>query len=99
MDFLYKVLPIEGKGLGCVASREIKMGKLILQETPQFVVPQNTVKNELSVEFMSSLMDIFKKMSNSDQEQFLKLQNRFSGDEKLKELLNLEISKDTGDFF
>jgi len=93
MDSVYKVLPIEGKGLGCVASRELKLGKLILQEIPQFVVPENTIKNELSVEFMSVLMDTFKNMSKTDQEQFLKLHNRFIGDDKLDKFLNEEKSK------
>ena len=93
MDSVYKVLPIEGKGLGCVASRELKLGKLILQEIPQFVVPENTVQNELSVEFMSLLMDTFKNMSKIDQEQFLKLHNRFIGDDKLDKFLNEEMSK------
>ena len=77
MDSMYELLPIEGKGLGCVATKEIKIGTLILEEIPQLVVPQNIVKkSELSLEFMSSLVDTFKKMSKTDQEEFLNLYNR-----------------------
>ena len=77
MDSMYELLPIEGKGLGCVATKEIKIGTLILEEIPQLVVPQNIVKkSELSLEFMCSLVDTFKKMSKTDQEEFLNLYNR-----------------------
>ena len=31
----YKVVEIEGKGMGCVALKEIKLGTMILQEKPQ----------------------------------------------------------------
>lgn len=33
-DTMYKILPIENKGLGCVACRTIKIGELILSERP-----------------------------------------------------------------
>ena len=35
MAEIYKVVDIEGKGLGCVASTDIKRGSLILNENPQ----------------------------------------------------------------
>ena len=35
MAAIYKVVNIEGKGLGCVASTDIKRGSLILNENPQ----------------------------------------------------------------
>ena len=35
MAAIYKVVEIEGKGLGCVASTDIKRGSLILNENPQ----------------------------------------------------------------
>jgi len=85
---LYQVLPVDGKGLGCIASKEIKMGTLILHEIPQFVLPENITKSELSIEFMSKLMDSYNKMSKSDQEQFLNLHNRFEGDDSFDEFID-----------
>ena len=35
MANLYKIEHIEGKNLGCVSLENIKVGTLILQETPQ----------------------------------------------------------------
>ena len=41
------------------------------------------------IEFMSSLVETFKKMSKADQEEFLKLDNRFAGDEELNRYVKL----------
>ena len=35
MEEFYQVVPIEGKGLGCVALKNIQIGTIILQEKPQ----------------------------------------------------------------
>ena len=35
MSEYYEVKEIEGKGMGCVALKEIKLGTMILQEKPQ----------------------------------------------------------------
>ncbi|KAI4701359.1 hypothetical protein J4E81_003099 [Alternaria sp. BMP 2799] len=35
----YKIVPIEGKGRGVVATREIKAGEIVLQESPVLVMP------------------------------------------------------------
>ena len=66
-----------------------------MKEIPQFVIPKNLVQSELSVKKLSNFMDIFKKMNKSDQEQFLKLQNRFSEDDEINRFLNTnsQISK------
>ena len=37
MSELYQVMEIEGKGFGCVATRDIQSGTLILSETPQLI--------------------------------------------------------------
>ena len=37
MSELYQVKEIEGKGFGCVATRDIQSGTLILSETPQLL--------------------------------------------------------------
>ena len=102
-DSVYKVLPIEGKGLGCIALKEIKMGTLILQEIPQcspiesqkeltidFFNPTKS-ETELSIDFLSNLLDSFRNMSESDQALFMNLHNRFQNvtnfNDKTKESL------------
>ena len=35
MESYYQVIPIEGKGLGCVALKDIEIGTIILKEKPQ----------------------------------------------------------------
>ena len=45
MNSLYKVVPIVGKGLGCVALKDIKKGTIILEEKSQMNVKE--VKNSL----------------------------------------------------
>jgi hypothetical protein len=35
MDTYYHIVPIAGKGLGCVALKDIQKGTIILQEKPQ----------------------------------------------------------------
>ena len=37
MDTYYHIVPIAGKGLGCVALKDIQKGTIILQEKPQCV--------------------------------------------------------------
>ena len=93
MDMLYEVLPIEGKGMGCIASGKMKIGTLIMQEIPQFLLPENLKESKPSLKMMITLMDIFKTMSKSDQMKFLKLQNRFKNDEKINIFVTQEKSK------
>ena len=35
MSDVYKIVEIEGKGLGCIATKDIQRGDLILREKPQ----------------------------------------------------------------
>lgn len=84
LEPLYQVLPIEGKGVGCIATRKMKMGTLITKEITQFVVPERTGKSV----YTSKLMECFKKMSDYDQEQFLKVHTGFNSDDKPLKYLN-----------
>ena len=38
MNSLYQIVKIEGKGFGCKALKDIKMGTLIQEEIPQFTI-------------------------------------------------------------
>ena len=79
MNDLYKVIPIEGKNLGCIALKDIKIGTLILQEKSQCVVkPDKFDTDTLGPIRLKNLLDSFKKMSQSDQDEYLQLYNRFS---------------------
>ena len=67
---IYKVVKIDGKGLGCVAMTEIEIGTLILKETPQCL-------GNIDVE--RSVIQSFECMSKSDQDEYLKLHNALAG--------------------
>ena len=66
---LFKIIPIEGKGVGWVALQDIKIGTLILSEKCQF---EPKIQDNLW-----SLMESFFSMTTVDQNDFLKLSNLF----------------------
>ena len=69
MEGLFKIVTIEGKGVGWVALQEIKVGTLILSEKCQF---EPKIQNNLW-----SLMESFFSMTTMDQKDFLKLTSLF----------------------
>ena len=75
---MYKVLPIEGKGLGAVASKFIKKGTLILNEKPQISL-ENDPEIPLEIH-IRQVISCFYEMSESDQNDFMKLYDKFDGD-------------------
>ena len=75
---MYKVLPIEGKGLGAVASKFIKKGTLILNEKPQISL-ENDPEIPLEIH-IRQVISCFYEMSDSDQSEYMKLYNKFDGD-------------------
>lgn len=78
----YKIVKIEGKNLGCIALRDIQEGSLILQEKPQCIA--NWSDPEYTRIGVSSLIASYNKMNSSDQEEYLKLYNRFNKDQEKK---------------
>lgn len=40
---MYKVVNIEGKGMGCVALKDIKPGTIILNEVPQYTIQHDVL--------------------------------------------------------
>ena len=79
MDNLFEVVKIEGKGLGCIALKDIKLGTLILEEKPQicassapFAIPNGPTKPIT----LQNLMESFQKMSLANQKEFLTLHNK-----------------------
>ena len=79
---LYKVEKVAGKGVGCVAVKEIKKGSLVLREAPQMLYPDmdgvRTV--EESFRHIEVVIKAFMEMSVEDQESFLDLHNKFDDD-------------------
>ena len=69
MEGLYKVDNIQGKGLGWIALKDIKVGTLICKEKPQFVYKEPFE--------LCNLMEAFSSMSKNDQQEFLVLNNVF----------------------
>ena len=42
-QIVYKVVNIEGKGMGCVALKDIKPGTIILNEVPQYTIQHDVL--------------------------------------------------------
>ena len=98
MSFVYEVTEIEGKGLGCVATKDIRKGSLILNENPQ--IYENTEEKSWSSKWIKSLLKSFNKMSEADQMAYMRLKNICS-EEIIERRLDLKskigkIEKDSG---
>ena len=83
MEGLYKVDNIQGKGLGWIALKDIKVGTLICKEKPQFVYKEPFE--------LWNLMEAFTSMSKNDQGR----RNRFSlgGARIIRKMTFCEFSK------
>ena len=68
----------DGRYAGVYASKEIKMGTLILKEVAQ-LAPKFQHEYDCCIACTASLMQAYHHMSPSDQKQYLKLRNRFAG--------------------
>jgi len=88
---LFEIVPIEGKGLGCVALKDMKIGTLILEEVPKFP-PEKKDTNEKFSAFLFGLIDSFDSMSENDQSEFMKLSNQFKDDKEFESLVEEKIT-------
>ena len=90
---MYKVTKIEGKGLGCVATSDIKKGSLILIVNPQLCV--ETEETEGSSIWIKSLLKSFYQMSKADQHEYMTLHNQFNNIQNLNvvDIQKIEYSK------
>ena len=70
MENLYKVVKIEGKGFTSIAVQDIEIGTLILREKFQCVPSLSSSR--------ATIIESFLAMSKKNQEEFLKLWNKFS---------------------
>ena len=102
MAEIYKVIEFEGKGLGCVASTDIKRGSLILNENPQIKSLGETLKEARQkgqmAEWIKRLLKSFNQMNKADQLEFMTLCNiydfqEFSLDKKriMAEMMEIDV--------
>ena len=75
---MLQYLEKDGRNAGVYASKEIKMGTLILTEVAQ-LTPEFQHEYDCCISCTASLMKAYHYMSPSDQKQYLKLRNRFAG--------------------
>ena len=72
----YEVLPIKGKGFGCIAIKDIIKGTLILEEKSQCNANEDVDFG--SQEHIMSVEESFLQMSLENQNEYLNLFNRYS---------------------
>ena len=80
---LYEVKHIDGKGPRIVAATFIKIGRLILREAPQMPPledPSSNPQKEPTIwkAYVEKVLYYFNRMSSSDQEDYLKLNNYYA---------------------
>ena len=78
MDILYKLDHIEGKNLGCIALKSIKIGTIILQEKP--VCYDKMKSNADQVKNLGCIWNSYQNMSQPDKLEYNKLYNRFKNE-------------------
>eukprot|EP00927_Polykrikos_kofoidii_P038706 TRINITY_DN33118_c0_g1_i1.p1 TRINITY_DN33118_c0_g1~~TRINITY_DN33118_c0_g1_i1.p1 ORF type:complete len:405 (+),score=58.63 TRINITY_DN33118_c0_g1_i1:167-1381(+) len=73
----YKCVAVPGKGMGMVATRDIKYGELILEEKPVMTIAGHSRAMMASLRGDNSVFEkAFGKLSSSDQERVLRLHDR-----------------------
>ena len=98
MSEFYQVVPIDGKGLGCVATKDIKKGTLILREKAQILYADSALGKK---DWIKNVVKSFNEMNQTNQEEFLKLHHHFFEQDLstnqhvtvCQSLLRLEVSR------
>ena len=84
MDILYKLDFIEGKNLGCIALKSIKIGTIIVQEKP-VCYDKDKMWEEMEGKNFGCIWNSYQNMSQSEKLEYKKLYNRFENDKNLFE--------------
>ena len=66
---MFQLIGFEGKGLGAVATKDIKRGTLILKELPQISIKRTNNRNQ----DINNLKSAFYRMNKINQEEYLSL--------------------------
>lgn len=80
----FEIVPIESKGRGLIATRNIKKGELILRERPILVIPRELLFGDERcqwLEFDKLTLQLVYWLEQSDRDKFLQLHNCKSPDE------------------
>jgi len=99
MTQLFEIKEVEGKGLGWVATKNIKRGTVIFKEKPQLALnccSEEQMKSgnmdiEFSPDLVEKVMSAFNGMNKSDQEEFLTLYNKYDNIQHLPATKQLGI--------
>ena len=81
-----------GKGVGMVATKKIKLGTLIIRESPQLLVDLSVNEDFLdkSSRNIRNTVKSFMQMKQTDKDIFMKLFNKFSVNERLLSVTSLK---------
>ena len=88
MSDFYKLIEIDGKGLGCIATKMIKPGTLIFSERPGVTTTGDYPESI----YFKTLMSSFKNLTPNDQKEYMELHihNRV-GEEPLDTILPKDL--------
>ena len=89
----YKVIEIQGKGFGCVATQDIPKGTLILAEKPQIVLDREIGIQAIfgNLDLRENVCSAFFAMRKEDQQEYLKLANSFKEENDLNVPMKQEL--------
>ena len=71
---------MDEKGLGCVATKDIKEGELVLRERPLLLRPTVDDGEAWTMESFGQLMKCFLEMPDEDKEAYMQLHNKYAED-------------------
>merc|ERR1711862_837896 len=82
MTEVYQVVPIEGRGLGIVATKFIRRGSLILKEVPQMLnidqpPPNLQMDSNAWIEYIKKVISLFEQLTECEKEEYFKLYNKY----------------------
>ena len=98
MSDLYQLMEITGKGLGCIAAKDIEQGTVILRETPLLKIPFSEGILKYEYLFGRGFKSSFDKLNNTDQNEYLMLHNKFDNIQALPSEMKLELQNDLANF-
>jgi hypothetical protein len=76
---IFLVTKIEGKGLGCVAQKEINPGTLILRERPCLVLQPGLGSDNFDTQYFDDVFHAYEQMDNDQKDMFFELANCYDG--------------------
>jgi len=103
MTEIYEVRESEGKKLGCFALQDIKKGSIIIKEKPQIVDKGHTdikicgaidlILTDITPSFVHGLNEAFNNMAKTDQEEYMKLYDKFDNISSLPPILQTLVER------